>query len=203
MLSLHLNRHGSTIMEIMVMIAIMWLAITAVFSTVSSGIRYAKESENRVKAIALAREWIEWVTNIRNTNWLRFSSDRKNCWKTKEYASSCIGWGGIEYAPRDYMLTNKNGAWYLDDNPSNFHSKLWIDAQWFYVSTGASATPLCKTNNSFRNCLSSFSRTIQISNKDWMDSNSGIIVRSTVEWDEWRKDSVTLEALLTNWKSKF
>ena len=43
----------------MAMMAILSIAIAAMFSTVTGGIFFAKDSENRIKAINLAREGIE------------------------------------------------------------------------------------------------------------------------------------------------
>ena len=43
----------------MAMIAVLGLAVTAMFSTVIGGIYFARDSENRIKAINLAREGIE------------------------------------------------------------------------------------------------------------------------------------------------
>jgi hypothetical protein len=60
------------------------------FSTVVSGIYLATDSESRIKAINLAREGVEGITNLRNTNWLRFSSDQTNCWRILGYQSGCI-----------------------------------------------------------------------------------------------------------------
>jgi type II secretory pathway pseudopilin PulG len=55
----HLARRGSSLIEIMAMIAVLGLAITAMFSTVIGGIYFARDSENRIKAINIAREGIE------------------------------------------------------------------------------------------------------------------------------------------------
>ena len=90
-----LNKKGSTLFEVMMMLVILSMVLLTFFEVLSHGIRFARDTEMRIQAVNLAREGIEGVTNIRNTNWLRYSSDRKNCWNTKNYNSSCIGATGF------------------------------------------------------------------------------------------------------------
>lgn len=44
----------------------------------------------RLSAIAMAREGIETVNNIRDTNWMLFSANTHNCWFTTNYNNTCI-----------------------------------------------------------------------------------------------------------------
>ena len=207
----HLDRRGISLIEIMAMIAVLGLAIAAMFSTVIWGIYFARDSENRIKAINLAREWLEWVTSMRNTNWLRFSSDQANCWKAKDYGSSCI-WDNaattnagksiwVDVTTEKYILTNSNGAWYLKLPTATTGSWLWVDDNWFYTATGSMAPgeTLCTITQSI-NCRSPFTREIQIL-KGATDNT--ISVTSIVDWYEKRAQNVTLTTTLTNWKSKF
>lgn len=203
----HLGKQWSSFIEIMAMMAILSVAIAAMFSTVVSGIYFAKDSENRIKAINLAREWIEWVTSLRNTNWLRFSSDQENCWRIKDYQAQCIGntsfwtWNSIWTGwLQSYVLENKNGAWYLTG--TTFGSWLWIDDNGYYVATGMTVTgPPC-TIEVTNNCLSRFTRILQIG-QSWWTSTWVLNVTSIVDWQEQLPQNVTLQTTLTNWKSKF
>lgn len=77
--------------ELMAVLAIMGLGIAALLQTIVSGLYYAKDTENNIKAINIAREGIEGMINIRDTNWLRFSSDKANCWRVDAYVATCIG----------------------------------------------------------------------------------------------------------------
>lgn len=205
----HLDRRGISLIEIMAMIAVLGLAIAAMFSTVIWGIYFARDSENRIKAINLAREGIEWVTNLRNTNWLRFSSDQTNCWKIENYQSGCIGAPlfatanslGATPIAKKYVLTNSNGAWYLKLPTATTGSWLWVDDNWFYIATGSMAPgeTLCTITRSI-NCRSPFTREIQILKGA---TENTISVTSIVDWYEKRAQNVTLTTTLTNWKSKF
>lgn len=73
------------------LITILSLSLTTLFYTLTQTMSFSRDSEARIKAISLAREGIEAMYNIRNTNWLRFSSDRKNCWDVLGYNSDCVG----------------------------------------------------------------------------------------------------------------
>lgn len=86
-----IGKKGATLLELMMMLLVVSLALSTMYYTLSQSIVFARDTEARVKAIALAREGIEGMINIRNTNWLRFSSDRANCWDTFQYNAACIG----------------------------------------------------------------------------------------------------------------
>jgi len=109
------NKSGATMLELTIMMAIMSLWITSVLSVMMSTWDFAKDTEDSIQATNLAREWIEWIINWRNTNWLRFSSDKKNCWIVRDYNSSCIGGGNptTTISSGSYFLYEKNGAWFL------------------------------------------------------------------------------------------
>ncbi len=204
----HLDKRWSSLIEIMAMMAILGLAITAMFSTVIWGIYFATDSENRIKAINIAREWLEGVTNLRNTNWLRFSSDQFNCWRIIGYNSSCIwngtfastAWNSFWTTPATaYVLENKNGAWYLTGTTSG--SWLWVDKNWFYFASGTSAWDTLCTFDLTTICRSAFSRQIRIFRE--AASTGTVTVTSTVDWFERKAQNVTIQTTLTNWKSKF
>lgn len=77
--------------------------------------KLASSTESRIQAINIAREGIEAVENIRNTNWIKFSSDLENCFDVADYDSSCIG---SALAPKlttnaAKVVTNQNGTWRL------------------------------------------------------------------------------------------
>lgn len=75
----------------MIMLAIVSLTLSAVFYSLSQSIHFARDTEARIRAINIAREGIEGMINIRNTNYLRFSSDWIQCWMVMNYDTGCIG----------------------------------------------------------------------------------------------------------------
>ncbi len=189
----------------------MGLWIWSMLGVIDSGSSFAKDTEDTIRAINLAREWIEWVTNLRNTNWLRFSSDKTNCWKVENYTSTCIGntlWTD-DIVSGSYLLYTQNGAWYLSwmanidyitDWPTYRTSyRTWLDGYAFFAQSG-SVIPIDYCSSlSQPNCLTPFTREIQLTTI-W----TGMLrVSSIVRWQGKRNREVTLYSTLTNWKSKF
>lgn len=198
-------------LELIIMMAMMGIGISAMLSVISTGTYFAKDTEETVKAINLAREWIEWATNWRNTNWLRFSSDRANCWKIQSYDPTCI-WltsSPSQISSWSYVLYSQNGLWYLSSKikPPNWQTtqwstyvtrfKVWLDSNGFYTQTWVSTTLCWGTIQ--KSCQTPFMRDIYIN----VLSNDKILVQSNVSWKGKRIQTVTLETVLTNWKSKF
>ena len=202
--------------ELMAVLAIMGLGIAALLQTIGWGIYYARDTENNIKAINIAREWIEGVTNIRDTNWLRFSSDKINCWKTDSYNGNCIGnnlnstngvWN-TNISSWSYTLHVKNGVWFFSwwlsglVPWSTLHKdlyKVWISPEGFYTQTGVSVIPCSSWKQS--DCLTIFTREITIGYA--ITDTWSFLVQSSVYWQDRRPQWVTLETKLTNWKSNF
>lgn len=208
MKNLSLHHAWATMVELMAALGILSLGITALLQTLWWGIKYANDTENNIKAINIAREGIESVINIRDTNWLRFSSDRTNCWIVKDYQASCIGDSTPpEITTWPYTIVSSNGAWYLSwvaagINPiTNWAAykqqfRVGIDAEWFYTQTGVSTTSCDSTIT--KNCVTNFTREIYITSAGW-----NLSVQSIARWFQERPRSVIIETTLTNWKSRF
>lgn len=206
---------GSTMIELMAVLAIMGLGIAALLQTIAGWLYYAKDTENNIKAINLAREGIEWMINIRDTNWLRFSSDKANCWKVDWYLAACIGnanYGNNTVGLNNnvqsgsYVIYSQNGAWFLsgatvdpswDTYKNNF--SVGIDSAGFYTQTGIVSTPCSSFLQA--SCKTVFAREIQIA---YTTTQTGTMqVTSTVKWLDRRPQSVVIDTVLTNWKSNF
>ncbi|MDP2103376.1 MAG: prepilin-type N-terminal cleavage/methylation domain-containing protein [Candidatus Gracilibacteria bacterium] len=207
---MHKNHRGNSIIEIMVVIIILTVGIIGTYGILSSGQKLSITSENRIKAINIAREGLEAVENIRDTNWIKFSSDYENCWKVKDYDPTCIGITGKAFPGGSYTLVQNNTLWYLSGTiaPSATYTTyrgqfpVYLDNKGLSTSSGSAALPLCgSTKNT--DCQSIFTREIQISNPD----ADHLKVNSIVTWVDSSKTSgpyiINLETTLTNWKKKF
>lgn len=205
------NKRWATMLELMAMMTILALWVWGMLGVIWSGTGFAKDTEDTIKAINLAREWIEGITNLRNTNWLRFSSDKTNCWKVQDYVSSCIGntsWAS-DIASGSYVLYTRNGAWYLSGmapiNPTTDWAtyresyKAWLDNEGFYTQTGVTIPSVYCSSIWQPNCMTPFNREIQIT-PIWTGT---IQVKSIVRWQWKRQRDIILLTTLTNWKSKF
>lgn len=85
---------------------------------ISSALQNMREARDRVIATNLAREGLEAVRNIRDTNWLKFSNDRRGCWNhfpgQTVLLDSCDG--GDPILPGNYIVYKNNEfRWKLDD----------------------------------------------------------------------------------------
>lgn len=207
-----INQSWATMLELIAMMAIMGLGIASMLGVIQSGTYFSKDTEDTVRAINLAREWIEWITNIRNTNWQRFSSDKMNCWRVMNYNALCIGNTAIEKVTTgSYILYNQNGLWYLSGTTSYadptgvdwtaYQStyRTWLDDWWFYTQTGMTSIITPCIGNTQSNCLTPFTREIRVN-----ESGTGtLLVESIVRWKTRRPMEIKIDTTLTNWKSKF
>lgn len=253
-----INKQGNSVIEVMVVIVILTIGLTGAYNIINSGQKLSSTAENRIKAINIAREWLEAVENIRDTNWIKFSSDYQNCWKVKNYDITCIGNTGKEYASGSYILIqswssikslwyilpplNYRTSWtspsisvfpvYYDENGMTrqswnpvmentyinasidliTHTKplIWIPS-WDYWSGGEAHyflywnhenrqwTPQRCSNSKNTNCVTIFTREIQISHPD----NDHMKVNSIVTWVDNTRHTINLETILTNWKKQF
>lgn len=211
------NKKWVTIVELMVVLVILGLGITALLQTIGGGISYTRDTENKIKAINIAREGIEGMTNIRDTNWLRFSSDKINCWKVKDYSSSCIGNPLAPYPANpwyistgSYILYAENGAWFLS-GAATLSPLVWVnyknmyqvnlDSNGFYSQSGT-MTPQC-TSFLQKSCKTIFTRELLIDIPPPGTQTGVLTIKSIVRWVDGRAQSVILDSTLTNWKSNF
>ena len=196
----------------MVVLAILGLGITALLQTISWGITYARDTENNIKAINIAREGIEAMSNIRDTNWLRFSSDKINCWKVKDYAAGCIGVPGFVWiiSSGSYTTYPQSGVWYLSGGLSvpftNWATykpiySVGLDSNGFYTQTWI--VNIWCSSSLQRDCRTIFTREISISIPAPWTQTGEISIASIVRWQDERPHRVILEMSLTNWKSNF
>lgn len=213
--------------ELMAVLAIMGLGIAAMLNTIGSSIDLATTTENNIKGIGIAREWLEALINIRDTNWLRFSSDKLNCWKSMNYNGSCIG-NSTPPSITDgrYTVYMRNGVWYLSGATNINYQTTWtgytqmyqvgLDNDGFATQSWVSTTTRC-TNTITRNCFLGFTRELVITS-----NGTGILnLESIVRWKEKgsvnsleyrtsgaRNDTkgdrnVQLRTSISNWKSNF
>jgi hypothetical protein len=167
---------------------------------------------NKIQAIQIAREWIEAMENIRNTNWILLWADSRNCWNVLNYNNDCVWDNWNTYDIRNWMYkiyTDSNWKWKLEAQSSSLTSwdyknsdykrffRVNLDANWLYTQTWwTNFTPL-------------YTREINISyndtNWDWTPNSQdeSMNIKSIVMWqDSHGKEPhiVELDTVLTNWK---
>ncbi len=212
------NQLWMSIVEVLAVIVVIWVWLTTAWYTIARGQDNAVKTELRINAINIAREWIEIAQNIRNSNWIKLSSDTKNCWFAYNYDTSCIGNNTLPHSSKIqdgcYIPFASGGFWYLTpiiatgagDPFPTFYQKfpVFFDTNGLIAQTGAtvtSITKLCagKTSN---DCKSAFARALCIKVPDQNTMQIESIVR-WVGWSENRVQNISLETVLKNWKANF
>ncbi len=214
------NLSGTSIVESLVVMLIIVTGITGMYSIFTQSQKLSNTTENRIEAIQIAREWIEAFTNIRNTNWILYAADYKNCWNTFNYNSACIGNNTFTtdmIHSWSYTITQDptTSRWLLGLQTSWDHTDSWYrnrfevfkDWDWLYTqSSWTSFKPLFT-----REIIIQYLEDNIDSAPDWkssvsIDSNDEKIkVISRVQWVDSSKDTpytVELDTILTNWKNK-
>lgn len=168
---------GSSLIEAMVVVFIVSFGLTSVYLVLGRGQTLATATSNRIQAINLAREGVEIVSNIRDTNWVKFTSDMASCWKVKDYNKTCVGLGDTTNnygrllwfgggAPANFTPYLSGNLWYLRDLGA-FSSGIYFDASGLPYQTGAVAEAAgiemkpCGKADPY-SCRSMFNRTIRL-----------------------------------------
>jgi len=80
MRTLFQKTRGSFLVDIMVSMGILTMSISASLTLINQSIQTNSVNKNKVIAVNLAREGIEGVRLIRDTNWLRYGTKKRICW---------------------------------------------------------------------------------------------------------------------------
>lgn len=81
---------AETLAEVIIAFLVIGIIGTASTMVLTQTIDANKEAEERLIAYNLAREGVEAIRNLRDTNWLRFSGDRTNCWDVMPDTTSSL-----------------------------------------------------------------------------------------------------------------
>ncbi len=74
------NKKAFTLLELVIALGILSVGILGVLTVLQEGFRFVDKTRQDVVAINLAREWVESVFTIRNTNRRKRSWKRDECW---------------------------------------------------------------------------------------------------------------------------
>lgn len=74
------HRKGEAIIETVIAMGILAIGITIAGEIMGTSLRNVNSSKNRVIAVNIAKEGLEAIRNIRDTNWLRYSGKKRECW---------------------------------------------------------------------------------------------------------------------------
>ena len=107
------NKNWTTIVEAMVVMLIVVIWIIWMYNIYSKSQNLSNTTQNRLIAIDIAREWIEAMTNIRDTNWMIFAANTNLCWNVLNYNNNCISTANDIPTWSYIIYTNSDNRWYL------------------------------------------------------------------------------------------
>lgn len=86
-----LNIRGETLTETIIALSILAISITVASTVILNSMRNLTVAKQRVIAVNIAREGVEALRAIRDTNWLLYSDKRRQCWNNDPEVSPCDG----------------------------------------------------------------------------------------------------------------
>lgn len=212
------NIIATSIVEAMVVLLIVMLAVTSAYDMFTKSVQVTDSNGHKLQAISMAKEWIEAMINIRDTNWKIMPWDYKNCWNTLNYDTDCLNSNTTIYdIPNNSSFTISKDPvdyrWKLTQQTSWLYSSwayrtsfwVWYDTDWFYTQNSTLFDPL-------NPLFPIFTREIKIQYlNDWYtwwavnSDHQKIQVTSLVQWkDQSSAENKKLEltTVLTNWRNK-
>ena len=107
-------RHrGDTILEVLVALVLLSSILISTFSILNRAISTNVNVKNRIIALNIAREGLEAVRNLRDTNWLKYSGDRRGKWLCRDSALTPNACDGSRIDPP--VVDDGTGKYYTID----------------------------------------------------------------------------------------
>ncbi|MFA6255506.1 MAG: type II secretion system protein [Patescibacteria group bacterium] len=188
-MSLTNSHKGQSLMEMIAAIAILLIVVTAILALTISNIVGQKESEFQVLANNLAREGIEAVRDIRDSNWLGGQA-----WDT-----------GLQSGEAIVDFIKAENHWQLDSTSCSGNDLLYFDPASGFYSHDSDGQ-----NSSFSRCLDLSSICLDSDGNEYIvadnacnsdDQKIGLKVEAKVTWLERGKHrEVQLDDLIYDWR---
>jgi hypothetical protein len=204
---------ATSIVEAMVVMMIVVSWVVWMYTLLNKSTDLTISVKNKIQAIQIARQWIEGFTNIRDTNWILFSSDYINCWNVLKYNSLCI-WDNTNtsdikqsdnfkiYLDDDKRWTLTETGWFTPNDYTNIayrnFYKVWLN-NWIYTQSWITEdiTPF-------------YTREIDINYlkidwTPWTEVDPKIKISSIVSWTDntsSQPHKIVINQILSNWKSQ-
>jgi type II secretory pathway pseudopilin PulG len=135
---------GETLIEVLAAVVLFVLIITTTFSLLNRATSTNVDVRNRVTALSIARDGIEAIRNVRDTNWLKYSGNKDANWLCIDTSSTdCptkIDTDGEDFYTIEFSDTDKR---YYLSNPIGTEARLNITPG--SLSDGAAKFQLYKT----------------------------------------------------------
>ncbi len=166
---------GESLVEVVIAITVLTMILSSVFGIIARASSTNVNAVNRVVALNIAREGVEAVRNIRDTNWLKYSGDRRNKWlcldtTTNATTLNACSDSTIPIITDDVYrveFSDTNGRYFLKNMMSTLTAEDTLPAEEFRLYQGASAGRF--SHNSVGE-KTPFYRQVQLTPEDtWID----------------------------------
>lgn len=88
------KKRGETIIEVLVALLVVTIGSATATSLILTSMRATQFNKDSLVALNLAQEGLEYMRNLRDTNWLKFSGNTQGCWNTIPNSATCDASGG-------------------------------------------------------------------------------------------------------------
>jgi Tfp pilus assembly protein PilV len=208
MINIHTNQQGQGLLETIVALGIIITGVVGMLNLTLSNQSASLDAKERLIATNTAREGIEIVRSIRDTNWL-------NCTITGG-VSDCNTWDQDLVSGTDVtavpLFDIENNTWTIDFTANDFthdHVRVWRKSSGAAANIGAQfqstqsdpsdsiLTPYRRIVELYSICLD---KTIS-TNCSGSNPKIGILVQSKVQWDtNERVNEIIVEERVFNWR---
>ncbi len=140
------NEKGSIMMQVLVSLFILSLGLAGALAVIIAAMESNQTNQKRMIATNLAQEGLEAVRSIRDTNWLTYSSNLRECWNFWEDTdeNGVIDTSDTDCSPNGFgqndhpWTTSSEGDspnFIVDFDPSNFRWKIIPDTKFDNIVT--------------------------------------------------------------------
>lgn len=85
------SRSGETLLEVLIALVVLIIGSVTATSLILTSIKANLYNKDALQALNLAQEGLEYMRNLRDTNWIRFSANTQGCWNVKPGVATCAG----------------------------------------------------------------------------------------------------------------
>jgi len=193
------DNRGQGLIELLIAIFVVVVGIVAVVTLSISTITAARESLATIEAANLAREGIEVVRNIRDSNWLAAANGAEVDWDYNLYKEDG---GDFDYVGA-LVFDPDNGTWSLNYDATD--TRLWRLPDGTYVGSnawGGSASGFYREIRTYPICDGgSLMGTVIETGFCNPEPKIGVKIQSVITWNDKGRDRSTIaEENLYNWR---
>jgi type II secretory pathway pseudopilin PulG len=154
------RKYGFTIREILIIIVVISVGLLSVVVVLTDGMRYVQRTRQKVIALNLAREWMEAVYQIRDTNRTRRAWVKDFCWLkinplVDEWAENCKD--DVRMSSGSYVLERLTTKW------QQYFALTWPFLSWIDLVDGLTGNEynysLCQQSGYWDSCMGQLATT--------------------------------------------